>query len=133
MVVHPGMAGEVTADFPSLRHQGGELIRPEHDGLEEARQWAHRVLASDPQVAEVTIRQSIQEHDGQMWKAGRHVQTVTRNDPVTTPDAGSEPGQGVHAGNPAAGQQRAAAPRPRAPRAGAGPPGTGRSARPARR
>ena len=51
----------------------------------------------DPQVAEVTIRQSIQEHDGQMWKAGRHVQTVTRNDPVTTPDAGSEPDQGVHA------------------------------------
>ena len=41
----PGMAGEVTADFPSLRHQGVELIRPEHDGLEEALQWAHRVLA----------------------------------------------------------------------------------------
>ncbi len=129
MVVHPGMAGEVTADFPSLRHQGGDLVRPEHDGLEEALQWAQRVLASDPQVTAVTIRQSIQEYDGQMWKAGRHVRTVTRPDATTTTaDADSGPGQsggqGVHADNPPTGPPRAAASRRRARRAGAGPPGT---------
>src|SRR5215471_17275013 len=55
------------------------------------RLWSGRVLASDPQVVAVTIRQSFQEYDGQMWKAGRHVQTVTRDDATTTAAAGSGP------------------------------------------
>ena len=89
MVVHPGMAGQVTADFPGLRSVGGELVRMEHDGLAEAMEWARRILASDPQVDAVTIRQSVQEYDGQTWKAGRHVQTVTR--PPAEAAAGSGP------------------------------------------
>jgi hypothetical protein len=128
------MAGEVTADFPSLRPEGGDLIRPEHEGLEEAQQWAQRILASDRQVEAVTIRQSIQEYDGQPWKARRHVQTITRADPVTTGDAasgtGQAAGQGGLADNPGGGTPRGTAARRRAPRPGtAGSPGTGRPAR----
>lgn len=98
MVVHPGMAGQVTADFPGLRSVGGELVRMEHDGLAEAMEWARRILASDPQVDAVTIRQSVQEYDGQPWKAGRHVQTVTR--PPAEAAAGSGPGRPASPGGP---------------------------------
>ena len=70
------------------------------DGLAEAVEWAHRILASDPQVAAVAIRQDIQEHAGMAWKAARYVQTVTRAAAPTAAASGSAPGQRAGLGGP---------------------------------
>lgn len=126
LVVHPGMAGQVLADFPELERKDGEWVRPEHDGLGQAQEWASRVLASDPQVQAVTIRQDVQEFDGQSWKAWRHVQSITRDTAAGAAEAGSTPRQAAsqdshHAAGPAAGPLGSSGTR-RPPR-----PGDGRS------
>jgi hypothetical protein len=69
----------VLADFPSMLYIDGEFVRDDStDGLDQAREWAAKVFAADSRVAAVSIRQSIQEYDGCSWKAGRHVETVSR-------------------------------------------------------
>ena len=93
LVVHPGMAGEVLADFPYLDRKDGDWVRPEHDGLGQALEWAGRVLASDPTVETVTIRRDVQEFDGQPWKVWRHVQSVSRGAAAVAAGTGSTPGQ----------------------------------------
>jgi hypothetical protein len=82
---------------------GGDLVRLELDGLAEAAEWARRILATDPLVYAVAIRQSIQEYDGMPWKAGRYVQTVTRAEEPTAPATGSTPGEGTGLGGPGGG------------------------------
>jgi hypothetical protein len=110
MVVHrPSMAGEVTADFPYLERKDGDWVKPDHDGLEQALDWARQTLAADSLVDHVVIRQSVQEHDGQPWVAGRTVKIVTRS-----------------AAGPGAAASRAPASRRLQP----GDPGTGRAAGP---
>jgi hypothetical protein len=132
LVVHPGMAGEVTRDFPSVERNGGEWIEPDHDGLEQALQWARETLDRDPVVDYVMILQRVQEHDGQSWKLGRTVKRVTRDNAGAAADTGSAParavGQGSHgdaASAVAAVGQRGATParrpRTRSPGTGRGP------------
>jgi len=70
------------ADFPP-RAYNRETRRsdgPPVNSLASARKWAVSALA-DPRVDRVEIRESIQEHEGQPWHAGQHVETVTRQEP----------------------------------------------------
>jgi hypothetical protein len=79
-VYRPSMAGEVTADFPSLERKDGDWVKPGHDGLEQALQWARKTLDDHPGVDHVVIQQSVQTYEGQPWKTGRFVKKVTRAD-----------------------------------------------------
>lgn len=107
-VNHGGMAGEVWADFPGrcggsrchpdlhakphgengcqatgthfVCHAPCECPWPEDNGLSEAADSARRLLARDPAVHAVDIRQSIQPFEGTSWQMGPHVTTITRDD-----------------------------------------------------
>lgn len=47
--------------------------------LAKAEQWAEELLTGgDVRIDHVAIRESVQEHPGQSWRAGRHVTTVSR-------------------------------------------------------
>lgn len=46
--------------------------------LGRAREWATRNMRADRRLAAVHIRQSVQEHPGQYWRAGPGVETIER-------------------------------------------------------
>jgi hypothetical protein len=69
----------ISADFPKLLLVDGDFVRDDStDGLDQAREWAAKIIASDSRVAAVHIRESVQEYEGCSWKAGRHVDTIGR-------------------------------------------------------
>ncbi len=102
LLVHPGMAGQVLADFPQLKPVDGELVQPdpEDGGLAEAIQWAFNVLDTDEDAAAVRIRQSIQPYEGGMWREGRYVTTLGRMSTTCAPPASEVSGRDC---NPEAG------------------------------
>ena len=68
-----GFADELWADF-------SPQYAPNGDTLAAARAHAEHLFATIAQVAFVDIRESVQEYEGGMWKAGRHVERIERGD-----------------------------------------------------
>jgi hypothetical protein len=66
------------ADFPPRAYNRETRLNdgPAVDMLAEARKWGRSAL-SDQRVDRVEIG-GVQEHPGELWRPGRHVETVTR-------------------------------------------------------